>query len=210
MTAIKICGLTNLRDARWAWNCGADLLGFIFVRSSPRYLPIAEAAAIAGSLREEGCTARLVGVFVDAPIDVVRQTVEACSLDIAQLHGDEDPEYVRALGMPTIVARRVRDRVPWEQLAQYDAWAHLLDTYHPQKKGGSGLAWDWSLLRCADLSDLRVIVAGGLTPENVTIAMRQAEPWGVDVSSGVEASPGRKDHAAVELFIRNVREEDGI
>jgi phosphoribosylanthranilate isomerase len=210
VTTIKICGLTDLRDARWAWRCGADLLGFIFVRSSPRFLPTAEAAVITRSLREEGCTARLVGVFVDAPVEVVQRTVEACSLDIAQLHGDEDPEYVRTLGVPAIVARRVRGRVPWEQLARHDAWAYLLDTYHPRKKGGSGHSWDWSLLRRADLSDLRIIVAGGLTPQNVTTAMRQAEPWGVDVSSGVEASPGRKDRTAVERLIRNVKKEDGV
>jgi len=208
VTAVKICGLTNLQDARWAWKCGADLLGFIFVRSSPRYVTPERAAAITAALLAEGCDARLVGVFANDPIEVARQTVEACSLGIAQLHGGEGPDYARALSVPTIVARSVRDRVPWEELARYSAWAYLLDAYHPRKKGGSGLTWDWSLLRCAELGGMRVMVAGGLTPQNVTTAIRQAEPWGVDVSSGVEVKPGQKEPAAVECLIRNVRKED--
>jgi len=209
MTAVKICGLTNLEDARWAWQCGADLLGFIFVRSSPRYVPPAVVARITSALAAEDCDARLVGVFANQPVEVVRQTVDICSLDLAQLHGDETPDYARALGLPSIIARCIREGVPWEELSQYQAWAYLFDSYDPNKLGGTGQTWRWELLRTGSELTCRIIVAGGLSPDNVALAIGGARPWGVDVSSGVEASPGRKDRAKVERFIQRAREAGG-
>lgn len=210
MTRVKICGLTNLEDARWAWQCGADLLGFIFVPSSPRYVPPAKVAGITGALRAEECGARFVGVFVNEPPASLKRTVETCSLDLAQLHGDESADYVRRLDVPVIVARRVRGHVPWKELAAYEAWGYLLDSYDARRRGGTGQTWDWDLLRTdaeVDVSE-RLIVAGGLTPDNVASVVREAQPWGVDVSSGVERRPGRKDHDKVRQFIDCVREAD--
>jgi len=204
MTVVKICGLTNLEDARWACRCGADLLGFVFVPSSARCVPAARVAKIIHALTSEGYRARPVGVFANQPLDALRRTAEMCSLQLVQLHGGEGPGYAHALGLPFIVARRVRDRVPWEELSEYQAWAYLLDSYDPGKLGGTGHAWRWEMLGDPQ-PDVRLIVAGGLTPDNVASAIRQARPWGVDVSSGVEASPGRKAPAIVERFVREAK-----
>lgn len=211
MIRVKICGLTTLEDARWAWRCGADLLGFILVPSSPRFIPPARIAEITHALTAEGCTAQYVGVFAVESLVEVRRVMEEAGLHLAQLHGEVQPDDVAALGWPVILARRVVPRrettCSWDELARYPAWAYLLDGYDPHKLGGTGRTWDWSLARQAP-PGWRLIVAGGLTPENVGQAIRQARPWGVDVSSGVERSPGRKDPAAVERFIRQVREEE--
>ena len=206
MTVIKICGLTTLEDARWAARCGADLLGFIFVPSSPRYVTPDKVAEITGALAAEGCTARFVGVFADEPAEAVRQIATACALHLVQLHGQESPPYVRSLGLPAIVARRVRGAIPWEELASFRPWAYLLDSYDPRRPGGTGQPWPWELLAEGGRRLGRVILAGGLRPENVGEALRRARPWGVDVSSGVEASPGCKDPDKVARFIRQVRE----
>jgi len=221
MTVIKICGLTNLEDARWAAQCGADLLGFIFVPSSPRYVTPDKVAEITKSLADEGCPAHFVGVFADEPLGSVRQIAVTCALHLAQLHGHETPAYVHELGLPpnapdwigggglpVIVARRVRGAIPWEELSRFHPWAYLLDGYDPQRLGGTGQPWPWELLAEGSRKLDRVILAGGLTPENVGEALRRARPWGVDVSTGVEARPGRKDSAKVERFIRRVREAD--
>lgn len=208
MTQVKICGLTNLEDARWACRCGANLLGFIFVPASPRYVTPEGAARITGALAAEDWSVQFVGVFANESSEVIHQVAETCSLDYAQLHGEETPEHARALRLPFILARRVRDRPSWDDLARYDAWAYLFDTYHPRSLGGTGRTWRWELLEGWNERPARIIVAGGLTPDNVRAAIRQIRPWGVDVSSGVEARPGRKDPAKVERFIQQVKEED--
>ncbi len=208
MTAVKICGLTNLEDACWAWQCGADFLGFIFVRSSPRYIVPMEAAGITRALAAQGCKARFVGVFANESIETVCQVVSECSLHLVQLHGGEKPDYARALGIPAIIARRVQEQVPWDELAVYEAWGYLLDSHDPLRLGGTGRTWRWDLLAGVNRGMARLIIAGGLTPSNAGLAIRQAKPWGVDVSSGVEASPGRKNPSLVQLFVQRVREED--
>ncbi|MBN1399700.1 MAG: phosphoribosylanthranilate isomerase [Anaerolineae bacterium] len=209
MTAIKICGLTNLEDARWAARCGADLLGFIFVSGSPRYVAPEAAALLTQTLRAEGVRAQLVGVFADESAEKVRAIATACALDLVQLHGHESPAYAARLGRPYLLARRVGDTLSWEDLARYAAWGYLLDTYDAGKLGGTGQTWDWRILGAADRKlPARLIIAGGLTPENVAQAVRQVHPWGVDVASGVEARPGIKDPAKVERFIQSVREAE--
>lgn len=200
--------MTNLEDARWACRCGADLLGFVFVPASPRYVTPAEAARITTALASEDWKVRFVGVFANHSIEAVHQAAETCSLDLAQLHGEETSSHARSLQLPFILARRVRDQPSWEDLSRYDAWAYLFDTYHPHKLGGTGHTWNWHLLTDWGKPSTRIIIAGGLTPDNVASAVRQARPWGVDVSSGVEARPGRKDPAKVERFIQRVREKD--
>lgn len=210
MTKVKVCGLTSLIDARWAWQCGADLLGFVFVPSSPRHVLPARVAEITKALRAEGCGACFVGVFVNEPLENLERTARMCSLHLAQLHGDESVEYARQLDLPAIVARHVRGRVPWEELAAYEAWGYLLDSYDVRRRGGTGQTWDWDLLQADVEVEMpgRLIVAGGLTPDNVAMVVGGMRPWGVDVSSGVERCPGRKDHAKVERFVENVREAD--
>ena len=207
MTAVKICGLTSLQDALWACQSGADLLGFIFVDASSRYVAPETATHIIEAIRRKGCRAKLVGVFAGASIESVVETVEACHLDLEQLHGGEPPAFADSLGVPYIVARRIADRVPWEELAGYSPWAYLFDSYHRSRLGGTGHAWDWSVLvdKPPDMAPL--IVAGGLRPENVAEAIRQTGAWGVDVSSGVETSPGRKDHGLVTCFIKSAKGE---
>lgn len=207
-TRVKICGLTNLADARWAWQCGADLLGFILVQASPRCIARSAIREIVSTLRHEGCDCKMVGVFAGQPVGEVQLAVDRTGLDLAQLHGGESASYVRELARAAIVARRVRRQVPWDELLSLDAWAHLLDSYDPNLLGGSGQSWDWRLAEQAVLYDRRVIIAGGLSPANVGQAVRQLAPWGVDVSSGVEDSPGRKDHDKVRNFVERVREAE--
>jgi len=201
MVKVKICGLTNLDDARTAWQAGADLLGFIFVPASPRCIAPAQASAIIQALRGEGCQALCVGVFADAPASEVEKIAEQCRLDLVQLHGAEPPAYARALPRPVIRAHRMRGAVPWEELLSFDAWAYLLDSYHPQRAGGTGQRWAWEEMDLSAVPPARLIIAGGLTPDNVAEAVRRLHPWGVDVSSGVESRPGQKDPVKVRDFI---------
>jgi phosphoribosylanthranilate isomerase len=213
MTRVKICGLTNLADARCAWQAGADLLGFVLVPSSRRYVPPRAVAEIATALLAEGCAARLVGVWLNAPAELVRETTLHCGLHLAQLHGDESPQYVDGLGVPALVARRMRPELSWAHLAAYPAWGYLLDTDHPTSPGGTGQVWDWGSLPKDETPEAgarppRWLIAGGLTAENVAACVRRAHPWGVDVSSGVEHAPGRKDPARIARFIHQVREVD--
>lgn len=206
MVRVKICGITHVEDALAVAEAGADLLGFIFYLPSPRYVTIGQAGEIIAALhrwegeRDHRQPIRTVGVFVDEELDRVREAIRECNLDYAQLHGKEPPEYAAALGAHTIKALRVRSEADIEQLAAYTASAYLLDAYHPTKSGGTGQTWDWKLATAAKQYG-PVIVAGGLTPANVAEVVRQVQPYGVDVSSGVESAPGRKDIAKVQRFV---------
>jgi phosphoribosylanthranilate isomerase len=208
MTAVKICGLTRLEDARWAAHCGADLLGFLFWPGSSRYIAPERAARITRALRAEGCRALLVGVFVGQEPDHVRSVALQCGLDLVQLHGGESPAYAEALGLPYLLARRVRSADDLTGLDAYPPWGLVLDSYDPTRPGGTGRTWRWELLEEATGLPERLLLAGGLTPDNVATAIRTAHPWGVDVASGVEAAPGIKDPERVAAFIHSVREED--
>ncbi len=197
MTKVKICGITNLEDALFAAEAGADALGFIFYAKSPRCIVPDRAREII--LRLPPFVAK-VGVFVNKELDRVRELMAHCGLDYAQLHGDEPPEQVAALAPRVIKAVRVRSAADVERLAEYQAVAYLLDTYHPTKHGGTGEAFDWELAVEAK-SHGPVILAGGLTPQNVAAAIERVHPYAVDVSSGVEAAPGIKDRHKVRRFI---------
>ncbi|MBC7315069.1 MAG: phosphoribosylanthranilate isomerase [Chloroflexi bacterium] len=205
MTAVKICGLTHVKDALWAWRCGADLLGFVLVPHSPRYVSPEDVAHLSHALRREGCTAPLVGVLASTSPPECREAA-ATYLDIIQWHGAEGecPPF-EALGRPVIAAQRVRPEPSWHPLPMPEAWAILLDAFDPVRLGGTGTPWDWRLLKGRPPIHERLILAGGLTPENVAKAIAIVHPWGVDVSSGVEAAPGRKDARRVQEFIRNVK-----
>jgi phosphoribosylanthranilate isomerase len=214
MTLVKICGITNLEDARVAMAAGADLLGFVFFPKSPRYLPPEAVHEIVSGLRAEtgGVTPRLVGVFVDETPEAVLRIQRRCGLDLVQLHGRESPQTVSELaaaGIGVIKAFRVRDAGSLIAMARYRPTASLLDTYVDGRPGGTGRTFNWELALQAK-GHGRVVLAGGLTPDNVAQAVRQVHPWAVDVSSGVEANPGHKDHDQVYRFIENVRRNEGI
>ena len=202
---IKICGITNIEDAHAAADLGADALGFIFVVGTPRYV---RPQAVERIISELPPFITTVGVFADASPETISQTVRTCGLNAAQLHGSETPEYCGELGVrhavPLIKAFRVKDRGSLSSVPEYKVSAYLLDTYVKGKKGGTGEIFNWDLAREAKAYG-KIIVAGGLTPENVVQAIRHVAPYAVDVGSGVESSPGRKDHEKIRAFIGNVK-----
>lgn len=200
-TRVKICGITRLEDALAAIAAGADALGFVFYERSPRYIVPPMAAEIIHQLPP--FVAR-VGLFVDAPAETVQQIATACHLDTLQFHGAETPDYCRALALPTYKAFRVRDRSILQQLPAYDTSAWLLDAYVAGQPGGTGERFDWSLAAEAKSLGKPIILAGGLTPENVAEAIRQTQPYAVDVSSGVESAPGQKDPGKIAAFMAAV------
>jgi phosphoribosylanthranilate isomerase len=203
MVRIKICGITNLEDARLAADLGAQALGFNFYPLSPRKVDPEAARAIIAQLPPLVLS---VGVFVDEDAGVVRDLAARVGLDWVQLHGQESPEYCRSLGRRVIKAFRIKDAASLAFLAVYQgaAQALLLDTYRTGQVGGTGETFDWQLARRAHEYG-RIILAGGLTPENVAQAIRVAQPQAVDVASGVEAAPGKKDPEKLRNFIAAVR-----
>ncbi len=212
---VKICGITNLEDAQAAVEAGADLLGFIFYPKSPRYVELETVIAIIDRLNTQYATrnTQYVGVFVDEPVNRVREILDKCRLDLAQLHGSEPPAEVRMLQPRAYKAIRPKQRGDAEAaVATYasvmdispDRPAFLIDSYHPWYFGGTGETTDWIAAKVLAWR-FPILLAGGLTPENVADAIRLVEPWGVDVSSGVEAEPGKKDHDKVRAFIEAAR-----
>ncbi|MBI4657631.1 MAG: phosphoribosylanthranilate isomerase [Verrucomicrobia bacterium] len=195
---VKICGITNLGDAMAAVRAGADALGFVFYPASPRNVVEDIAATIIGELPP---FVAKVGVFVNVSAEKIRHTVETCGLDTLQLHGDESTEFCRQFRMKVIKAFRVRDEQSLKEMAAYQSEAWLLDACVPGKLGGTGERFNWELAKQATTLSATVILAGGLTPENVAEAVRQVAPYGVDVSSGVELSPGKKDPIKLRDFI---------
>jgi len=200
---IKICGLTRREDILALNGLGIDYAGFIFVSGTPRYLDLERAAKLT-RLVPPGV--KRVGVFFDERPAAVGKIASACRLDLLQFHGSESPHYCGQFGLPYFKTVRVLDRIEIDRLAAYRPEAFLLDTYSPRKAGGTGEAFDWSLAREAAEGGLKFILAGGLNPGNIARAIGEAGPWGVDVSSGVESSPGIKDYNKIKAFIREARE----
>lgn len=226
MTRVKICGLTNLEDAQVAAAAGADYLGFIFYQESKRAISVEAAKPLIAGLRNSiaglGQVPLLVGVFVNETPEFVSSVLEACDLDLAQLSGDEPASDVRSPGSPLArrVYRAIRPSAPSEAMTMAEEFAPspaqmsltgpdlLLDSYHPNLRGGTGRVADWDIARSL-AGQMRLMLAGGLTPSNVSEAIQHVRPFAVDVASGVEASPGRKNHDAVRAFIRASREVSG-
>jgi phosphoribosylanthranilate isomerase len=232
MTIVKVCGISNLEDARCAVEAGADMLGFILYPRSPRYVAPEKVAQITREIRDWRSEIALVGVFVNEAPEQVLATLDAAGLDLAQLSGDEPPEYLVTLNGRAYKAIRNAD-----QAAAYLSIVNrfgkveadhqssiqnlkskiqnpispdlLLDANHPTLYGGSGQRADESLAASV-ARQCRLLLAGGLTPDNVAGAIRQSLPWGVDVASGVEAGPGRKDHGKVRAFVAAVRSAEVI
>ncbi|MBI5453277.1 MAG: phosphoribosylanthranilate isomerase [Deltaproteobacteria bacterium] len=194
---VKICGITDLEDAEAAVRFGADALGFIFYKKSPRYIDPREAGGIIRALPP---FVTKVGVFVNETLDEVRRVREDASLDRVQLHGDETPEYCAALGAGVIKAFRIRVQADIEELALYDVSAFLLDTYREDTPGGTGETFNWEIAVEAS-SERRIILSGGLNAENVAMAIKTVRPYAVDASSGVESAPGKKDLEKMKKFI---------
>jgi len=199
---VKICGITNVADGLAAVEAGADALGFIFDERSPRSVRWEAVAALTHLLP---ATIVKVGVFVDAPADLVRRAIEECGLSLLQFHGSETPEYCLQFGLTSMKAFRIRDAGSLEPIPSYKTDAWLLDAYSQDKAGGTGEKFDWDLALEAQKLGRPIFLAGGLTPENVAEAVAHVRPYGVDVSSGVEAAPGKKDHAKVRAFIQAAR-----
>ncbi|MDA8168581.1 MAG: phosphoribosylanthranilate isomerase [Nitrospiraceae bacterium] len=201
MVKVKICGITNFNDALAAAEFGADALGFMFYRKSPRYITPKKAREIILRLPP---FVSAVGVFVDEkPGDVERIMGEA-GLDAAQFHGHERPEDCAIAGR-TIKAIRVKEISDLEPMRHYKVSAFLLDAYSPGALGGTGRIFNWSIAMDAKPFG-RIILAGGLTPENVADAIHMVKPYGVDVSTGVELEKGVKDHEKMRLFIQRAKE----
>jgi phosphoribosylanthranilate isomerase len=199
---IKICGITNLADARVAVEAGADLLGFVFYDQSARCVGMKEAAEIIGALPP---FVAKVGVFVNAPAAIVWRAIRECGLTMAQFHGNESPEYCAQFGVMTMKAVRMRDAESLDSLPAYKTDAWLLDTYAADKPGGTGATFNWDLAVEAQKLGQPIFLAGGLTAENVAAAVRHVRPFGVDVSSGVESGPGKKDAGKVRAFVAAAR-----
>jgi phosphoribosylanthranilate isomerase len=204
MTIIKICGIKTLKDALAAIDSGTDYLGFNFYSKSVRFIEKSPCAEITSVLKREHPQIKLVGVFVNSSVDEIKDILQTCHLDLAQLHGDETPETFAQLtphafrafrGIPESNAGYERNEVP----------AMLIDAAVKGVYGGSGVTADWAA--AAELAKkYPLLLAGGLTPENVADAIRQVQPWGVDVASGVESAPGEKDAGKMSAFVNVVRE----
>ena len=206
MTKIKICGIKTLNDALAAMDAGADLIGFNFYPKSPRYVEVGFCRGIMSVMRTRGGHIRYVGVFVNASVGEIHATMETCGISLAQLHGDEHPEMLQELNGKGFKAfRGVPKNI--NDFARQKAPAFLLDASVKGMYGGSGVTADWSMATEV-AKTYPLLLAGGLTPQNVADAMRQVKPWGVDVASGVELEPGKKDAAKMAAFVRAVKTVD--
>jgi phosphoribosylanthranilate isomerase len=199
---IKICGITNLDDAMAAVDYGTDALGFVFFNQSPRYITYQKAAAIITKLPPCITT---VGVFVNEDPEQIEKSVAITGIDVVQLHGNESPEKIVS-SRRIIKAIRVKSLESLDPLIFFKDWvsAFLLDTYTPDIFGGTGQIFNWDIAVEAKQFG-RIILAGGLTPDNIAEAVRWVKPYGIDVSSGVESEKGKKDYKKLKLFIERAR-----
>ena len=203
---VKICGITNLDDALNAVECGTDLLGFNFYPDSPRYLPPDRAKEI---FREITPAVLKVGIFVNAPANQVIDIAVNLELDHLQFHGDETPEYCNAIGRPWYKAFGLKDETVLGSISQYKSEWLMVDAYVEKAFGGSGVVANWDIAVRAKAFG-KLLLAGGLRPDNVEIAVKTVRPFAVDVASGVESLPGIKDHDKVEKFVRIAKGYGGI
>lgn len=196
---VKICGLTSVADALTAAEAGADMIGLMFYPKSPRHIDLATAADISRALPPH---IMRVGVFVNPEPAVVMEAIAACGLNLLQFHGQEEPDFCTSFGLMSVKALRVQDAASLTALENYQTDAFLLDAYSQAGLGGTGEKFNWDLAIEAKRYGRPIFLAGGLTPENIAGAVAQVQPFAVDVSSGVESAPGKKDPAKVRAFIQ--------
>jgi phosphoribosylanthranilate isomerase len=196
---VKICGITSAEDALAAVEAGADALGFMFYPQSSRYVSVEQAIQIIANLPP---FITKTGVFVDASRRTIDEAIISCHLDAVQLHGSESPEMCADFSRPVVKAFRMAGEESLSLLPAYKTSAWLLDSYVAGQLGGTGAKFNWELAVSAGRLGRPIILAGGLTPENVAVAVQHTRPFAVDVSSGVEFSPGRKDREKMDAFIR--------
>jgi len=198
---VKICGITNYRDAAAAMDMGADLLGFNFYPKSPRFIPPEKAVKIINKLPG---FIDIAGVFVNARFEQIRETISQCQLDWVQLHGDESPQFCQSflsLNVKTMKALRVKDQTDIERADSFFTDAILLDAFQPEKYGGTGISFDWNII--GHISK-RIFLAGGINPDNAAAAI-ELGVYGIDVCSGIEAEPGKKDHKKMKKLFENIQ-----
>ena len=198
---VKICGMTQLKDALFAVEQGVDAVGFIFYKKSPRAVTMKTVREIIKKLPP---LVETVGVFVNESAERVNKMADYCGLDLVQLHGEESPAFCRKIRRRVIKAFRVKDLQSIKQLSKFPVSGFLLDTFSDNLHGGTGKTFDWNLALPAKKIG-PVILAGGLTPRNIRQAVRRVRPYGVDVCSGVEKSSGIKDLEKVRAFLKNIR-----
>jgi len=199
---VKICGITSLEDAEVAIIAGADAIGFIFYPGSPRYVTPDRAREISGKLPERICR---VGVFVDHDAEEVRRIVQFCGLDLIQLHGNESPDYCSAFSPSVLIkAVSIQKEEDLAFLKNYPVRAILVDAHDPVRRGGTGKTCDWNLARKAG-ENHRLILSGGLNPQNIFSAIEAVRPLAVDIGSGVESRPGKKDPEKIKELMAAVR-----
>ncbi len=201
-TQVKICGVTNVADALVAAEAGADMIGLMFYDGSPRHITLATATEIARALPP---FVLRVGVFVNPTEAQVMEAIAACGLNLLQFHGDEYSAFCTQFGVMSLKAIRVQSVESLQTLANFHTDAFLLDAYSKAGLGGTGEKFNWELAIEAQKFGKPIFLAGGLTPENVADAVKQVRPFAVDVSSGVESAPGKKDASKVRAFIAAVR-----
>ncbi len=202
---VKICGITSYEDAIAALEMGADILGFNFYPPSPRFVTPQRATEIIARLP---AFMEVAGVFVNSPFDEIRATIDRCQLSWVQLHGDESPEFCRSfqsVDVKTMKAIRVRDQASIKRAESYFTDAILLDAFRPEKYGGTGLTFDWNII---GHMGKRVFLAGGINPDNVVGAVGLGV-YGVDVCSGIESEPGKKDHEKMKRLFENIGQVRG-
>ena len=200
---VKICGMTNLKDVKVAVDGGVDAVGFIFYKKSPRSVTM---QAVRKIVLELPPFVDSVGVFVNETAEQINKIADRCNLDRVQLHGNESPTFCKKIRRRVIKAIRVKDIQSLKKLSDYPVSSFLLDTFSEDQYGGTGRVFDWNLAYPAKKYG-PIILAGGLTPNNVRQAIQRIQPYGVDVCSGVESQPGIKDHKMMQTFLKNVKAE---
>ena len=200
MIPTKICGITNLSDAQAAAVHGASAIGFIFYEKSSRAISIEDAKFISRHLSND---ISKVGVFVNHDKAFIEEAIRSVSLNIIQLHGDETPGFCNQFDVPVLKALRIKDKASLSVMDQYNVAGFLLDTFSTKQYGGTGETFDWSLLN--GKLETPIILSGGLNPDNILDAIDSVNPAAIDVNSGVEISPGKKDHQKINLLFENLK-----
>ena len=200
MIPTKICGITNLSDAQAAAVHGASAIGFIFYEKSSRVISIEDAKFISRHLSND---ISKVGVFVNHDKAFIEEAIRSVSLNIIQLHGDETPGFCNQFDVPVFKAVRIKNEASLSVMDQYNVARFLLDTFSNKQYGGTGETFDWSLLN--EQIDTPIILSGGLNPDNILDAIDSVNPAAIDVNSGVELSPGKKDHQKINLLFENLK-----